>query len=350
MDPVSLNVLIRTDAKKEVALGHLKRCVVLASDLKERGVFVSFLTAKDDYTERFLHELDFEHTALNAETNSEEDCEKTLKIAKSIYAQMIIIDSYEIDNNYRKRLIDSGYFVVSITDTAFMDLLSHVIVNSNFNAEKCEHGAPNGTILLLGIEYLLLERIFSCRAGVCNIERIGNVLITMGGIDHYDLTSKILEVLDGFEFNFDITAIVGPYYENIDSIKAQIGLMQKKVNLINSPSSLYSYMESCSLAFCAGGGTLYELAVLGRPIIGISLCEHQGGNVNELSKVGMIKGLSYSNDNFGELLVRYTTELIQSESERRRISKIASSVVDGRGAERVCNKILDAYNEWTTTH
>jgi len=341
------SVLIRVDATKEVALGHLKRCVSLSYKLSEKGVRVSFIVAKDDFTERFLRTAGFDYTVVRSKTNSDADCVYVLEIAERLNAKVIIIDSYEIDETYRNKLIDNGFFVVSIDDIADKDLPSHIIINGNLNAETLSY-TDNGRIAMcLGIKYLMLGPDFGDISNAKAIDDFSNVLITMGGIDHYDLTSKILLILDRSDANFDITAIVGPYYENLGSIRSQIDKMSKKVQMIKSPPTLYPYMVKCSMAFSAGGQTLYELAALGCPAIAITIWENQSGNVSALSKMGAIEGVIYSNDGgFDYVLEKSSLKLIYDKTERQRLSQIASAIVDGKGAERVSNAIIESYGKW----
>lgn len=123
--------------------------------------------------------------------------------------------------------------------------------------------------------------------------------------------------------------------------------MNKKVELVTSPTSLYPYMKRCVMAFSAGGQTLYELSVLGRPTIGITLWQNQAGNVDELSRMGAIHGVVYEDGkDFDALLAKNAFRLIHDKSERDRISCSASSLVDGQGAERTCNAILESYSDW----
>lgn len=342
-------VLMRVDACKEMALGHLKRCVSLAIKLREKGVPVVFLTAGDGFSETLLQGLGFRYEILGSDINSANDCNSAISTAEEYNAKIIVIDSYEIDDVYRSRLMSCGYFVVSIDDNAERNLSSHVITNGNLKAEHLNYPAVDGVSKCAGIEYLILGHEFWNPEAISDTESVHNVLITMGGIDHYDLTSKILSILDGMDSDFDITVIIGPYYDNEKSICRQVSAMNKKVELVTSPTSLYPYMKRCAMAFSAGGQTLYELSVLGRPTIGITLWENQAGNVNELSKMGAIYGIVYSaSEEFDAMLSEKASRLIHDMSERKRISRIASSIVDGQGAERTYNAILESYREWVS--
>lgn len=340
------NVLIRVNASKEAALGHLKRCLSLAYKMRENGIYVIFLVLKDDFTQRLLKELDFEYEVIDSAINSEDDCRALLDVAQGRNTGIVVIDSYEIDAEYRRRLMSRGLFVVSIDDTAGRDIPSYVIINSNLNAERIGY-ADSCTNMYLGIRYLILGPDFWDIDELRNTDDFKNVLITMGGIDHYDLTSKILCILEKIDAEFEITAIIGPYYENKDPIRRQADRLKKRIDLVESPRSLFPYMNKCSLALSAGGQTLYELAALGRPTIGIALWKNQAGNVRELSAVGAIKGIIYSDDtNFDENLAEATARLIFNKDERKNLSQKASSIVDGKGAERTTAAILKAYEKW----
>jgi len=342
-----ITVLIRVDAKKEVALGHLKRCISLANELESRGFSVFFLVAKDIYTEDLLNQSGFLYGILNSDTNTESDYRDTVTRATDIGASIIIIDSYEIDNTYRKKIMAHGFFVASVTDTAYMVLSSDIVINGNLNAEKLMDRASSECELLLGIKYLILATDFKDNVNETETsEEVENILITMGGIDHYDLTTKILKMLDTFDLDFNISAIVGPYYENLPSIRAQVDKMHKKVKLIKSPPTLYEIMKHCSLAFCAGGQTVYELAALAKPVVGISLWEHQKDNIDNLSALGAIKGVSYLSNNFDLSLRKSTEKLLSSYIDRKHLRDTASSIVDGKGAIRVADGIVDNYTRW----
>ncbi len=343
------SILIRVDATKEIALGHLKRCISLALKFRGKGVRVAFLVSKDNFAEKLINGFKFEHNVMDSIVNSDDDCNMAVKMANKSGAGIIIIDSYEIDHAYRKRLIDNGFFVVSIDDIADKQIPSHVIINGNLNAEYLRYVNTNGASMYLGIGYLILGPDFWNYNDVEDTGSFNNVLITMGGIDHYDLTSKILGILDRIDSDFSITVIIGPYYENIDLIQSQAARMGKRVELVKSPSSLYPYMKKCSMAFSAGGQTLYELAALGRPTIGITVWENQAGNVGELSKMGAIVGVLYSSEgNFDETLGNSAGRLIFNNNERKRLSGVSSALVDGKGAERTTSAIIEAFKRWSS--
>ncbi len=347
MSFAGLKVVIRVDATKDVALGHLKRCISLGCKLREKNIDVLFITVKDAYTKGLLGESGFKHVSISSSADPNHDMNITVNTAKAINADLVLIDSYHIGQAYRRELMNEGFFVVSIDDLGDKAISSHMIINGNINAENIKYKGDGIYRVLAGSKYLILSPDFWSLNILKRPNTIRNILITMGGIDHYDLTSRILAVLNRFDLEFNITAIVGPYYDNMDSIKSQMKNMRHKVTLARSPNSLYSYMKRSSMAFSAGGQTLYELAALGCPTIGISLWKNQAGNVASLSKRNAICGIIYSKENrFDETLFDYAQDLITDAAKRKRLSDVAFSIIDGKGTERTAKAVLQAYEEW----
>ena len=234
--------------------------------------------------------------------------------------QVVITDSYHINDNYRKRLKDEGFSVVSISDIGFESLEFDIDINSNLNAEKIIFPVNNRK-QLLGIKYLIMPKEFWVNNQNICCDKISNVLITMGGIDHYNFSSKLIEMLEFSDLNFDINIIIGPYYENVNLIKEKVKMVKRKINLIFDPPSLYKYMINSSVAFCAGGQTLYELLSLGIPTVGIALWKNQYGNIKQLSKFNVIKGILYEeNSAFYENLDGIINELLHNKKIRKDLS------------------------------
>lgn len=344
-NPVKPAIIFRVDATPLVALGHLKRCLALAERLKESGSLVFFLTSNDTYAVQLIHTAGFPYRTIDAPPNTPTDSASLIEMAGQSGVRMVVIDSYEIDNQYRQKLMKEGLFVISITDSPYTNIISHVIINGNLHAEALTYTVPDGTKLLTGIQYLILGREFwHGGSAVPMVDHVHNVLITMGGIDHYDLTATILRLLEASKKRFTITVIIGPYYTNRAAIENQVKRMRKRVEVVETPPTLYTWMSQCSLAFSAGGQTLYELAVLGRPTVGISLWENQEGNVSALAALGALRALTYRDERgFVEELEATIVQLLEDSDELRRLSKVASSIVDGKGAERVARAIIESY-------
>ena len=164
----------------------------------------------------------------------------------------------------------------------------------------------------------------------------------MGGIDHYGLTQRSLKIIDALPGDFSITVIIGPYYENVSEIENAAHQIRKDVELIRDKNDLYPFMKKCDMAISAGGFTLYELATLKKPMIGLSLWENQYRNVHELDNQGVIYGLNYSDDEkFNKEFAAALSNMVEDSDLRYRMAQSAGKLFDGQGSIRAAHEIRE---------
>ncbi|MBI4843584.1 MAG: UDP-2,4-diacetamido-2,4,6-trideoxy-beta-L-altropyranose hydrolase [Nitrospirae bacterium] len=330
-------LLVRVDANPDIALGHLKRCLSLAEALRINGAEPVFLSLDDKSAKELLAGLNFPSGFIDTPVNTGDDADKTLSFMREKNLEAVIFDSYSVDAEYLARFSGKKFKVICIDDLADRPLPCDMVINGGLGAEKLNYDAPRK---LLGIDYCILSRPFwepSISKGNADVR---NILITMGGIDHYGLSERSMRMLDELPGAFSITVIIGPYYENMKEIEDTAGDIEKDVELVRGRNDLYPYMKKCDMAVSAGGFTLYELATLRKPVIGISLWENQYRNVNELDKKGAILGLNYSDGaSFDNELTSSVRRLFSDISLRNTMAEKAGMLFDGQGAMRAAGEI-----------
>jgi UDP-2,4-diacetamido-2,4,6-trideoxy-beta-L-altropyranose hydrolase len=331
-------------------MGHIKRCIVLAHELVKQGAVVKFLCREDPYAKQLLGNEGFASQFFDLNYSFAEDLKVLNQTAANLGSNMVVIDSHEINASYREKVMEN-FFLISIDDIAHQDIPSHIVVNGNLGAKQLSCQYAHSSKMLLGAEYAILSEDYSKSMTVAdNLDQIRHVLITMGGIDHFDLTTRILRILERSKLDFYVTVIAGPYYDNLESINRQVACMTKRVRVVHSVPTLYPYMKACSLAFSAGGQTLYELVALGRPTIGISLSENQAGTVAALVEAGAIFGMIYHHgESFDEELERCAERMMENQRERVMCSTGARLLIDGLGARRIAQMVLKEFSEWQQT-
>ncbi|MBI4825109.1 MAG: UDP-2,4-diacetamido-2,4,6-trideoxy-beta-L-altropyranose hydrolase [Nitrospirae bacterium] len=330
-------ILIRTDASPDIALGHLKRCISLAEGLRIKGVEPVFLSLDDNSAKELLSSFTFESGFINTPINTGDDADKTLSFMRENDLDSVIFDSYSVDAKYLDTFSKKNFKVICMDDLADRPLPCDMVINGGLGAEELKYEAPHK---LLGINYCILSRPFREPSAYEENTDVRNVLITMGGIDHYRLSERSMRMLDELPGDFSITVIIGPYYENVKEIEDVAGSIEKDVELIRGSNDLYPFMKKCDMAISAGGFTLYELATLKKPVIGISLWENQYRNVNELDKKGIILGLNYSDDaSFDNKLESSIKRLADDSSLRNTMAQRAGRMFDGQGAVRAADEI-----------
>ena len=104
-------------------------------------------------------------------------------------------------------------------------------------------------------------------------------------------------------------------------------------------------MINSDIAISACGQTLYELARIGLPAIGICIAENQSQNIKGWEDVGFLEYIGWYNDKDLENNLKKAISKLKSKEERKTRSAIGKKCVDGQGARRVVSRILEIHEE-----
>ena len=165
---------------------------------------------------------------------------------------------------YLPGLTGAGLRVVVIDDLADRELPVDLVVNPSAGAGRLRYrGAPR-TRFLLGSSYALLRPAFS-QAGARSVPgRARRVLVTVGGGDPDDLTSRLVgwaaQALGAVEQD----VVVGPFTTRSPALRVAVDAAGGRVAIHEDPKDVASLMLSAGVSLCGGGQTTYELRRPGR--------------------------------------------------------------------------------------
>ena len=339
-----MKVLIRVDAYPKIALGHLNRCINLGENLLEFGHDIIFICYEDSATKAVLIKTGFDFQLIPFKINDASNQDKELVFLRDISdsVDLFLVDSYNVDSGYFKHLNKFFSSMVYLDDLG-LDFDVDMVINPSCTVKENDYIAKD---VLCGMEYVILGNEY--RAG--RIESLNtenhSILVTMGGIDHYDLSSRVIPILEEISQSIQVNMVIGPYYENTESIKAVVKNSSLEVNIFENASNLRALILKSNLALTAGGFTTYELAAMSTPSIGIALWDNQKNNVTCLSSQGALIPLYYTDSlEFVQQLKKVLVDLINNSNLRKRISTKARIAVDGYGANRIAKEITDRYEK-----
>ncbi len=336
-----MKVAIRTDGGPNIGMGHIQRCLALSSQLREKGAEILFVSKKDETIEKKIKEEGFEAITLKDNISLEEDLKDTINALKVHRVNVVITDSYTIDEHYLAEIKKVVPFLVSIDDLAKISFPSDIVINQNIYAKELNYHSPTGrTKFLLGPEYALLREEFSNPGKRRINEKVKNILITLGGSDFFNLTPKILKILNRISQDFKITVVVGSFFKNIGEIGKAAKEINKEVELIYNSHKMTEIMLASDLAITGGGTTLYELAATGTPALAFCLAENQLRNIKGMAEVGTLINMGWRNNWTKEKFYEKIDKLIDNHILRRRLSKSGQELVDKKGSQRVAKSIL----------
>jgi UDP-2,4-diacetamido-2,4,6-trideoxy-beta-L-altropyranose hydrolase len=335
-----MQIVFRVDSYKEIAVGHLSRCINLAYALKVLGIQIIFISYDDEETIRRLEFTGFKYHLIKSKINDQKFINEELsKISKyKEEAEVVIVDSYKVSNKYFNDIRKLFQTIIYLDDLG-LDFDVDMVINPSCKFKSRDYIAP---ITLCGLDYLILNDEY--KLGRIQPIKTKSMLMTFGGIDHYDLTSRLIPLIESIDNKIKINLVIGPYYDNLNQIKVAMNKSKSNIKLYKGVKNLRPIMLQSDIAITAGGMSVYELTALSIPTIGIALWNNQKSNIECLAQQGAIIPLYYSEGKeFEELIFESLKKLILDVSLQKKMSAISRSIVDGNGASRISKVINEEY-------
>jgi UDP-2,4-diacetamido-2,4,6-trideoxy-beta-L-altropyranose hydrolase len=337
------SLLFRVDGEASVALGHLRRCVAVANKVEQKGGRVWFFGHFDDSGSRLLSSNGFDRVCTNTYPSDSSSVRELIEVAERRDAQRVIVDSYRVDQLFFKQLRIAGVEVTYFEDHGNVTWTVDEIVNGRVDAEQIPYSAKQ---LMTGSKYAILPPEFENMPRKRVSGAVKRILVTLGGVDHYDLSSRILSTLNQVEGakGLELDLVIGPYFSNRSEINNAIKEVTETlcVNVHSGLNSLAPLMLECDLAISAGGITLNELAAAGVPCVGIALWPNQLPNVVALGDRGILLPIDYQKiGNFSQELIRCVVDLLNRHELRSDMSQKGQRLIDGKGASRVAAALIE---------
>lgn len=350
---------MRVDAYPEIGYGHLKRCLIIAKRLRERGKEVFFLLVGDLVAAAEIKKTGFDLSEMPKETSFSEQI-NALELYDFKNIEITIVDIAHAramqDSKglalYLKKL-SSHIFTVFIDSFGvqsarknipelFCNILVSAYVGSKKSTKKINYTE------LLGVEYFVLDFVYQ-NYGKKNIRKLANrVLIICGGSDPNSISSKILNALNSEKkIILDIKVIVGPGFSpELHKILLKLAEHSShNVDFVINPEDLSSEMSWCDMAISTSGLTKYELAATGTPAILMSIdSRHDAVNQYFISEKSAID-LGDVKDVSDVKLLNSVWMLLENENERARQSLVGQNLINGKGSDNLIEEILKIHND-----
>ena len=345
-----MSVVFRVDASSSIGLGHLMRCLQLASELSRRGATCTFLSAEADEDVRaIVHEREHTLESLDVVRGSEVDRSRTIAATKRQGARLLVLDGYAFDSGYVATVGDGGAFVCVVDDMGDRELRCNAILNHNFHAASLEYRAPDDCLRMLGPTYGIVgDNFVQARTAARSYVANGSVriLITMGGADPTRESEKVLRAVDGITAaSLDVRVLVGPANPFADLIAASAVRARHRVEVVRAPRDMALQMAWCDIAVSAAGTTCMELACVGVPAVVVAVAENQLPVAEEVERRRLMRSVGFYATATEERLAGALDALIRDAEARRSMVEAQHALVDGLGKQRVATRLLAAVED-----
>ena len=183
-----IRILFRCDVSPTIGLGHFRRCLTLAEELKGRGASVLFACRSKGLDVREgLGNIADDWVDLEWSLAPESEVLEVIQLYRQRDIDIAVIDHYGADVPYQKALYRSGIRWLQFDGSARRPLWADWVLNANPAAEEGTYlplKQRDETRLLLGPAYALLRPEFlKRRQQVSFREKVRKILLTFGGGD-----------------------------------------------------------------------------------------------------------------------------------------------------------------------
>lgn len=330
-----------------IGMGHIMRCLSLAKEFWRLGHAVFFISKKSDGIQRIkdsgvevLSIPDTEGGHVGFHYGNPDELQGEIASIKEILRDMlpdaIVLDSYNVSEEYFKELRELTRYLVYIDDLNKFIYPVDMIVNGTASALEMGYQRNyHSEMLLLGLEYNMIREEFSNLPVHLPSKVIKDVLVTTGASDPYHMTELILQlfsqisVTSAWRFHLIIGGGFGSY-----ELPVNQEIMEHR-----TPKKMSDIMMKCDLAIAAGGSTLYELAASGVPTIAFAYADNQMPQINTLGEGGYIWNLGQWNEVNLSKLIQGIKWVEDYEIRKELIPKL-QKLVDGKGTFRIAQEIL----------
>jgi len=361
-----MRVVFRTDASLQIGTGHVMRCLTLAQSLRDQGAECLFVCRElSGNLIELIESHNFVVISLPAPCNnfpflifSTNEYSAWLGIDWAIDAaevhsylnnslfDWLVVDHYALDIRWENAMRSICRKVMVIDDLAEQRHNCDLLLDQNLGRSKFNYEGlvPADCCILGGPSYALLRPEFSALRKYSLDRRAHSkpkhLLISMGGVDAANGTSKVLQALLNMTLpkKFHITVVMGPYAPWIDDVRQFAAKIPVSIEIKYNVDNMAELMAESDLSIGAAGSTSWERCCLGLPaIIGI-FANNQICIADALQNIGAAK-LFVVDDNISTLC-NLIADLLESPDTLIKMGARAAELVDGNGVNRVVKKLF----------
>lgn len=340
-------IIFRADGNSAVGAGHVMRCLSIADAAKQLGEKCIFITAADDFEAHIasrgheVHVLGTDYTDMEAENLS--------SVLEEYKPSALFVDSYYVTEDYLGNLLEycrkNGIKLVYLDDVLAFAYPCDILVNYNIYGKKADYErlyeGRRMPQLLLGTAFAPLRAEFQNRTLRKVKQNADSVLVSTGGADSEHIAVELVKLAAKYPHTFHF--VIGALNTDKECIR-ELAEASDNIILHEAVTSMAPLMESCDVAISAAGSTLYELCATQTPTLTYILADNQIPGAEEFSARGVMKNCGDVRDLGTEELARRLLEdageLLIDYGKRAQIAADMQSIVDGRGAARMIDKVL----------
>ena len=291
--------LLLHDEGPTAGLGHRTRMTALADALRRHGVGAS-------------------RTAIGP---------SGLPEGPAVDVDVVVVDSYE----HRADAVVSGALVVAVDDLDRDLAVDLVVIPAGDAAEEgTDRRARRARRELRGLRYALMSAPApqTPQPGANHGE--GTVLVSLGAADRSGLGAEIAERIADRYDGARVIHVPGPW---------SVPTSHPRVAVESDVTDLGPHLDAATVVVSAGGVTMLESLLRGRPTVVVPTAANQSTAVESVRAADaavVLRGAFRAGDAADAVI-----DLLAEPARRTELGRRAAGLIDGRGADRVAEAVLE---------
>ena len=298
--------VFRVVGSEEVGMGHIYRALSIAHEITDHEViFVADSQNKMAVNELARYEYRLEIF----------DPECIVNGILALKPDVVINDILDTSLEDVLPLQELGSVVVNFEDLGEGAQVANLTINELYDTPQYDRSNT-----YWGSQYFFVRDEFSSAIPCEYKEEVEALLLTFGGVDQRDLTSRILfTVLDVCRSrNIHIYVVTGPGYAPYQDLSEKIKNLDD-VTLTHATGVISEIMEKVSLAITSNGRTVYEMAHMNIPAIVIPQHEREKTHAFASKDNGFIALEPYKEKVTEKEVLKTLTHLLNSTEYRKEL-------------------------------
>lgn len=328
-----------TVASPQIGGGHVLRCLALAEALARHGFRPVFAVSRTTVeTVTLLKNGPFEIVEAAPETAHLGDT--------AANAAVVIFDGYGIDRAVERQWQGRAPLRLVIDDLADRPHDCELLVDHAPGRTAADYAGlvPAHCQIVAGPSFALLrpeflrhrERALS-RRSVGTAKRL---LVAMGLTDVDGITRRAVEGVLLANLDLGVDVVVGRGAASLAWLENMAVSAPLKIHVDIDATAMAELMVAADIAIGGGGGSSLERCCMGLPTLTILLAENQRLAAETLQRAGatrLIGGLATATP---EHIAKALKSFAGQGAAVEKCSKLAATIVDGGGADRVCRAVV----------
>ena len=331
-------ILFRVDGSAAIGMGHVYRSLAIADALRENSrADVAFLMTAD-HAEGIQTVSRYGYAVRVAASAG---LETLLEHVRDYSPEILVNDVPALEKSYLDALSHVGATTVNLVDT--LDDLERTEAMAQVIVSVMSEDRETPENFYGGPAYAILRRHF--RDSGREKELRGEpklLLLSFGGSDPLGLTLKAARALRALPESVELVAVAGPafgYRREFEALAAELG---RKLPLIQQAEGhIVELMLEADLVLCSGGMSVYEIAALGTPGLVLAQNLREESRMRAFARHGTVEYLGLGSEVGERAIASAACALLGDVARRREMSRRGKNLVDGLGATRAAELVLE---------